>query len=122
MHRALSCCLLAAAAATTLHGSAKADELQSAGVEGGFFLFSEQEAAWTKSTPEGARTSLRLGYAIETPQFNLGFEAGPRFINGVNAVNRTDWSLLLEGAWVPKGTSLELYGCLLYTSDAADEL
>lgn len=109
MRRTLSCCVLAAAAAT-LHSSAKADELQSGGVEGGFFLFSEQEAAWTQSTPEAARTSLRLGYGIETPQFNLGFEAGPRFINGVNAVNRTDWSLMLEGAWVPEGTSLEIYG------------
>ena len=110
MQRALSCCVLAAATAATLHGSAKADELQSTGVEGGFFLFSEQEAAWTQSTPEAARTSVRLGYGIQTPQFNVGFEAGPRFINGVNAVNRTDWSLMLEGAWVPKGTSLEIYG------------
>ena len=110
MQRALSCCVLAAAAATTLHGSAKADELQSAGVEGGFFLFSEQEAGWVQSTPEAARTSVRLGYGIETPQFNVGVEAGPRFINGVNAVNRTDWSMMLEGAWVPKGTSFEIYG------------
>ena len=110
MQRALSCCVLAAATAATLHGSAKADELQSTGVEGGFFLFSEQEAAWTQSTPEAARTSVRLGYGIQTPQFNVGFEAGHRFINGVNAVNRTDWSLMLEGAWVPKGTSLEIYG------------
>ena len=110
MHRALSCCVLAAATAATLQGAAKADELQSSGVEGGFFLFSEQEAAWTQSTPEAARTSLRLGYGIETPEFNLGFEAGPRFINGVNAINRTDWSLMLEGAWVPEGTSLEIYG------------
>ena len=110
MHRTLSFCVLGAATAATLHGSAKADELQSAGVEGGFFLFSEQEAAWTQSTPEAARTSLRLGYGIETPQFNVGVEAGPRFINGVNAVNRTDWSLMLEGAWVPKGTSFEIYG------------
>ena len=97
-------------AAAILHGSAMADQLESVGVEGGLFLFSEQEASWSQGTPESARTSLRLGYGIETPQFNLGFEAGPRFINGVNAVNRTDWSLLLEGAWVPKGTSLELYG------------
>ena len=62
MQRALSCCVLAAATAATLHGSAKADELQSTGVEGSFFLFSEQEAAWTQSTPEAARTSVRLGY------------------------------------------------------------
>ena len=110
MQRALSCCVLAAAAATTLHGSAKADELQSTGIEGGFFLFSEQEAAWTQSTPEAARTSVRLGYGIESQELNLSLQAGPRFINGVNAVNRTDWSLMLEGAWVPKGTSLEIYG------------
>jgi hypothetical protein len=109
MHRALWCLALSASAAA-IPSTAWADELQSTGIEGGFFLFSEQEAGWVQSTPEAARTSIRLGYGIETPQFNLGFEAGPRFINGVNAVNRTDWSLMLEGAWVPKRTSLEIYG------------
>ena len=72
MQRILSSCALAAAAATTLHGSAKADELQTVGIEGGFFLFSEQEAGWVQSTPEAARTSVRLGYGIEARQFNVG--------------------------------------------------
>ena len=57
-----------------LHGPAVADELESIGVEGGFFLFSEQEASWTQSTLEGARTSLRLGYGIETPQLNVALK------------------------------------------------
>ena len=109
MRRAFWCFALSASA-VVIPSTVWADELQSVGIEGGFFLLAEQEAGWVQSTPEAARTSLRLGYGVETPQFNLGFEAGPRFINGVNAVNRTDWSLLLEGAWVPKGTSLELYG------------
>ena len=109
MHRALWCLALSASTAA-IPSTVRADELQSVGIEGGFFLFSEQEAAWIKSTPEAARTSVRLGYGIESQELNLSLQAGPRFINGVNAVNRTDWSLMLEGAWVPKGTSLEIYG------------
>ena len=45
-------------AVATLHGPAVVDELESIGVEGGFFLFSEQEASWTQGTLEGARTSF----------------------------------------------------------------
>ena len=98
-------------AVATLQGPAVADELESIGVEGGFFLFSEQEASWSQGTLEGARTSLRLGYGIETPQLNVALEAGPRFINGVmNTDSRTDWSLRAEAAWVPEGTSFEIYG------------
>ena len=111
MHRALICCVLAGAAAATLHGSAKAEENQNARIDGDFFFFSEQEAGWSHGTLEGARTSLRLGYGIETPQLNIALEAGPRFINGViNTDNRTDWSLRAEAAWVPQGTSIEIYG------------
>ena len=97
MHRAFWRLALSASAAA-IPSTAWADELQSVGIEGGFFLFSEQEAAWTQSTPEAARTSVRLGYGIESQGLNLSLQAGPRFINGVNAINRTDWSLMLEGA------------------------
>ena len=103
-------CFASSASAVVIPSTVWADELQSVGIEGGFFLLAEQEEAWTKGTPEAARTSLRFGYGIESQQLNLSFQAGPRFINGVNSVNRTDWSLMLEGAWVPEGTSLEIYG------------
>ena len=109
MHRALWCLGLTTSAAA-IPSTVWADELQRVGIEGGFFVYSEQEALWIKGTPEAARTSVRLGYGIESQQLNLSFQAGPRFINGVNAVTRTDWSLMLEGAWVPEGTSLEIYG------------
>ena len=50
-------------AVATLHGPAVADELENIGVEGGFFLFSEQEASWSQGTLEGARTKRLKGEA-----------------------------------------------------------
>ena len=89
---------------------ARADELVNSGVSGGFFVFTEQEVGWFKGDAEAAVTSARLGYAVEGPQLSLGIEAGPRYISQFNLNNRTDWSAKLEGAWVPKQSSLEFYG------------
>ena len=89
MHRALWCLALTTSAAA-IPSTVWADELQRVGIEGGFFVYSEQEALWIKGTPEAARTSVRLGYGIESQQRNLSFQAGPRFNNGVNDANRTD--------------------------------
>ena len=89
------------------------DELQRVGLKGAFLVYSEQEASgWIKGTLEAARTSVRLGYGIESPQLNRGLRSRAQVhqwrLNG-DRIAPTG-ALKLEGAWVPEGTSLEIYG------------